>query len=171
MSELRIDINSVNELTPALAGFVQRSHDREFGDDSMIYAIPQWYLLGYFRNKPVTQVGVLQRTITINQKPLLIAGLCFLITEPDFRGRGFADLIMTEAVSFARDNLRLALGLLTCQPRLESLYSGMGWRTVTEPNVFVQPSGNRSYGGLIMVNEYDGVSWPEGKIDLCGLPW
>lgn len=171
MNSFRIDINTVNELTPDLAGFVQRAHDREFGADSMIYAMPEWYLLGYFQDEPVTQVGVLQRTITINQKPLLIAGVSFLITEPGNRGRRFANLIMKEAMSFARNILELPFGLLTCKPKLESLYTGMGWRTINEPNTFVQPTGNRSCGGLIMVNESGGESWPKGKINLCGLPW
>ena len=77
MSDLRLDVNTVNEITPELAGFIQCTHDREFGDDPMIYAIPQWYIFGYLQGEPVTQVGILQRTITINQKPLLIAGISF----------------------------------------------------------------------------------------------
>lgn len=166
-----IEIITVNELTPERVGFIRRNQSREFGDDSMVYAIPGWYLLGYSRGKPVTQVGILQRTITINQSPLLIAGVGFLITEPEYRGRGFATEIMKEAVAFVRNTLELPYALLTCKPKLESLYSRMGWRTVNEPNVFVQPTGNRSCGGLIMVNECGETPWPEGKIDFCGLPW
>ena len=87
MSDIKTDINTVNELTPELIDFIRRTHDREFGDDSMIYAVPEWYILGYLRGEPVTRVGVLQRTITINQRPLLIAGASFLVTEPEYRGR------------------------------------------------------------------------------------
>ncbi len=171
MDYFRINFYTANELTPELVSFIRRAHDREFGDDSMIYAIPQWYVLGYLRGEPVTQVGVLQRTITINQRPLLIAGVGFLITEPENRGRGYATVIMKEAAAFVRNRLELPFGLLTCKPRLESLYSRMGWRTVGGQNVFVQPTGSRSCGGLIMVNECGGIPWPEGKIDFCGLPW
>jgi GNAT superfamily N-acetyltransferase len=171
MSDLRIDINTVNELTPEIAGFIRCAKEREFGDDSMVYAIPQWYVLGFLQDKPVTQVGVLQRTITVNQKPLLIAGVGFLITEPEYRGQGFAAVIIEEAMAFVRNKLGLPFGLLTCKPRLETLYSSMGWRTVTAPNTFAQPTGNRSCGGLIMVKERGGKTWPEGKIDFGGLPW
>jgi len=171
MSKIEIRVNTVNELTPELADFIQQTHDREFGDDSMVYGSPEWYLFGYLQSKPVTRVGVLQRTINIANKPLLIAGVTFLITEPEFRGRGYATLIMDEAVNFVADKLGLPFGLLTCKPRLESLYSGMGWKTVNQPNVFVQPTGNRSCGGLIMIRECGKIPWPEGKIDFCGLPW
>lgn len=171
MSEIEIGINTVNELTSELADFIRQAYDREFGDDSMTYASPEWYLLGYLHGNPVTQVGVLQRTITIDNKSLLIAGVSFLITEPEYRGRGYATLIMDEAVNFVANNLGLPFGLLTCKPRLESLYSGMGWHKVNQPNVFVQPTGNRSCGGIIMVKGCGDRSWPEGKIDFRGLPW
>jgi GNAT superfamily N-acetyltransferase len=171
MSDFEFNVVNVNELTPELADFIQQAQDREFGDDSMVYALPEWYLLGLLRGKPVSQVGVLQRTITINQKPLLIAGVGFLITEPEYRSRGYATLVMNEAVTFVKNKLGLPFGLLTCKPGLESLYFGMAWRTVNQPNVFVQPTGIRSCGGLIMVRECGGTSWPEGKIDFRGLPW
>ena len=171
MKNLRIEIKTVNELTPDLADFIFQTHDREFGDDSMVYAMPHWYLLGFNRDKPTVQAGVLQRTITVNQSPLLIAGLSFLITEPEDRGRGYAAEIMNEAVGFVEHRLSLPFALLTCKPRLEGLYLGMGWTTVNESNTFAQPTGNRSCGGLIMIKECGAGHWPEGKIDLCGLPW
>ena len=170
-SDLEIEIHSVNELTPEVIDHIRRTRDREFGDDSMVYATPEWYILGCLRGEPVTQVAILQRTITIDQRPLLIAGVSFLITEPEYRGRGFAAVIMKEAVTFVKNVLELPFALLTCKPRLESLYSSMGWRTVSGANVFVQPTGNRSCGGLIMIYELGEAPWPKGKTDFCGLPW
>ena len=171
MNSFRTEIMTVNELSPKLARSVQLSYEREFGNDSMIYAEPQWYTFGYLNEELATQIGVLQRTIIIGQNALLIGGVSFLITEPENRGRGFASEVMKEAVAFLKNELGLPFGLLTCKLRLESLYIGMGWRTIDEPNVFVQPTGNRSCGGLIMIKECGRFSWPKGKIDLRGLPW
>jgi len=168
---LKIEIKTVNELSDELAQYIQNCHEREFRNDSMVYAHPEIYILGYLNDKPVTQAGILQRTITVDGKPLLIGGVSFLITEPEYRGHGFASLVMKEAVSFLNNELSLGLVLLTCKPRLESLYNGMGWRTVAGPTVFVQPTGMRACGGLTMVHESAGTTWPEGEIDLCGLPW
>ena len=170
-SDLKIRVISINELDSQLTDFIECTHDREFGDDSMIYAVPEWYILGYLKNIPVTQIGILQRTITINEKPFLIGGVSFLITEPKYRNNGFASIIMKKAVLFIRNKLGLPFCLLTCKPRLESLYAKMGWRSINEPNVLVQPTGNRSCGGLIMVNECGGIQWPSGRIDFRGLPW
>jgi GNAT superfamily N-acetyltransferase len=171
MNNLRIDIKTVSDLTPELSDSIQRAHEREFRNDSMVYSSPQWYLLGYLHDELVVQVGVLQRTIAINNKPLLIAGIGFLITEPQHRGRGFATELMKQTDVFVGDELELPFSLLTCKPRLETFYSGMGRKVVNSPNVFTQPTGNRGCGGLIMIKECGGISWPEGSIDLCGLPW
>jgi len=171
LNNLEIKTYTVNDLTPELLEFIRYTGEREFGNDSLIYAKPGWYIFGYLNGKPVARVGMLQRTITINNKPLLIAGIGFLITEPENRNRGFAGRVMKDAVAFVKKEFKLPFGLLTCKPRLETLYNKMGWITVDESNVYVQPTGNRSCGGLIMVNECAGVSWPSGKIDLCGLPW
>jgi hypothetical protein len=170
-TDLKVRVITINELSPEIAGFIESTHDREFGGDSMSYAIPQWYILGYLKGIPVTQVGVLQRTITINEKPFLVGGVSFLITEPQYRKNGFATIIVKEAISFIGNKLGLPFSLLTCKPRLEPLYSKMGWRSISEPNVFVQPTGNRSCGGLIMVYECGGIQWPDGRIDFCGFPW
>ncbi len=171
MNDFKIDIKTVNDLSPELTDSIRSAYEREFGGDSMVYSNPQWYLLGYLQDEFVVQVGVLQRTITIGNKPFLIAGIGFLITEPQHRGKSLATELMNQADIFVKDKLELPFSLLTCKPRLETLYSGMGWRAVNCPNVFTQPTGNRSCGGLIMIKEHGKISWPKGRIDLCGLPW
>jgi GNAT superfamily N-acetyltransferase len=171
MKSLRVEIKNVNELSPETARLIERGYNREFGNDSMVYAYPEIYILGYVSGELTTHVGLLQRTITIQQKPLLIAGIGFLITEPDNRNQGFGTTVMKAAIGYVKNELTLPFGLLTCKPRLESLYAGIGWRTINEPNVFVQPTGNRNCGGLIMIIECGGLPWPKGQIDLRGLPW
>ncbi len=170
-NDLEIDIHTVNELCQEVIDYIRRTHDREFGNDSMIYAAPQWHIIGHLRDELVTRAGILQRTITVDNRPILIAGIGFLITEPPYRSRGFATELMKQAIAFVRDKLELPYALLTCKPELESLYSRMGWQTVCEPGVFVQPTGNRSCGGVIMVYELGEAPWPYGEIDFCGLPW
>jgi predicted GNAT family N-acyltransferase len=168
---LRVEIKNVNELSPETVSLIERDCHREFGNDSMVYAYPEIYILGYVNGELISHVGLLQRRITVKQKPLLIAGMGFLITEPDSRNQGFGTTVMKAATAYVKNELALPFGLLTCKPRLESLYAGIGWRTISEPNVFVQPTGNRSCGGLIMIIECGGLPWPKGEIDLCGLPW
>ena len=50
-----------------------------------------------------------------------------MIIEPEVRGRGLASVMMNEAVTFVRNELELAFGLITCKPRLEALYTRTDW--------------------------------------------
>lgn len=168
---LRTEIRAVCEFSGELEDFIRRSNDREFGNDSMVYDIPEWYALGFLEKEPVTHAGILHRNIIIGGTPLQIGGISFVVTEPDFRGRGYARVIMDQAIAFVKDDLGLSFCLLTCKPRLESLYTGWGWQTVPGPTVFMQPSGPRGCGGLTMIYRCTEKAWPDGKIDLCGLPW
>ncbi|UCD93452.1 MAG: GNAT family N-acetyltransferase [Candidatus Zixiibacteriota bacterium] len=171
MAPLKIEVKTVNELSLELASLICHRNDREFGDDPLVYADPEWYILGCRSGELTSHVGVLQRIITVGQIPLLIAGVCYLVTEPENRKRGIASSVMREAVAFLKNELGQAFGLLTCKSGLEAFYARTGWRTVAGPTIFAQPDGVRRCGGLTMVNECGGTPWPEGEINLGGLPW
>jgi len=171
MATLKTEIKMASELSPELANSIQMAADREFRNDPLVYAAPEWYVLGFLEGALTARVGVLQRTITVGPTPLRIGGICSVVTEAENRRRGIACALMGKAASFLKDELRLPFGLLTCKPRLETFYAKLGWRTVAGPTVFAQADGVRSCGGLTMIVECGGRPWPEGKIDLCGLPW
>jgi GNAT superfamily N-acetyltransferase len=168
---IRIEMAAVSELSLDVARRIQATNEREFGKDSLVYAQPEWFALGFLKRRLVSRVGILQRTISVDGSRFSIGGISFVVTEPDYRGRGFASCLLASAVTFLRNPLQVPFGLLTCKPRLESLYSGLGWLAVPGPTVFDQPSGPHTCGGLTMVIECGGSSWPGGRIDLCGLPW
>jgi predicted GNAT family N-acyltransferase len=171
MTTLEIDVKAVDKLSLGSANLIRRRNDREFGNDPLVYADPEWYILGFRRGELITHVGVLRRIITVGQISLPVAGVCYLITEPENRNQGLASAVMREAVTFLKNELGQAFGLLTCRSRLESFYARTGWRTVAGPTIFAQPDGIRCCGGLTMVNECRGIPWPEGEINLGGLPW
>jgi GNAT superfamily N-acetyltransferase len=169
--DLRTEIKAVSELTGELANLIRSSNDREFGNDSLVYDVPEWYVLGFLEGALAVHVGILCRTITVDQVPLQIGGICYLVTEPENRGRGLAYAVMDKAVDFVKNQLQLPFCLLTCKPRLEALYTKWGWQTVAGPTIFLQAGGLRHCGGLTMIFQCGGKPWPAGKIDLCGLPW
>jgi GNAT superfamily N-acetyltransferase len=116
-------------------------------------------------------VGILRRTISVAGLPMKIGGVTFVVTEPEYRSRGFASHLTGHAVGFLRDRLNLSFGLLTCKPRLGSFYTRLGWQVVEGPTFFDQPAGRRGCGGLTMMIECGKETWPPGEIDLLGLPW
>jgi len=167
----KAEVQRASDVSPEIAELIQQATEREFGSDPLLYAEPEWYVLGFLEGVLVARVGLLERTVTVAKKSLCSGGVCSVVTEPEYRSRGIASALMGEAVAFLEDQLKLPFGLLTCKPRLEPLYARLGWRTVDGPTVFIQEDGTHSCGGLTMVFECAGRPWPEGRIDLCGLPW
>jgi aminoglycoside 2'-N-acetyltransferase I len=171
MTSLAIEIIPADSLPKGLKDLLAQAYQREFSWDKMIYAEPEWFVIGTLDQKLAGQVGILQRDISVDGKLMRIGGIHGVVTEPEHRHRGVASLLMARAVDFIQHELNLPFGLLTCQPRLEAYYNRLGWKTTKEPCVFEQPEGPRSCGGLTMVIECGSKPWPEGQIDLRGLPW
>jgi len=168
---LTIKITYAGNLPQQLKNLLAQAYQREFSWDKMIYAESQWFVIGTLDQELAGQVGILQREISVDGQPLQVGGIHGVITEPEHRGQGIASALMGRAVDFIWNQLNLPYGLLTCNPRLETFYQKLGWKTVKGPCVFEQPDGPRSCGGLTMVVECGEQAWPEGRIDLCGLPW
>ena len=70
-----------------------------------------------------------------------------------------------------RDELQVAFGLLICDECMIPFYSRLGWQVVEGPLMFDQPGGKVVFDDVTMVLPCAGENWPEGTIDLCGLPW
>lgn len=165
------EIKSENDLAPERKVAVDEMFNREFGRDSLVYADAHWYAMGVIEGKLAGRVGILQRTISVGQKLLPVGGVCGVVTVPEYRGRGIASVLLDESIAFIKKRLSLPFALLTCNSRLEVFYKRLGWKTVKGPTVFTQPDGVRTCRGLTMVVECGSRSWPEGPINLRGLPW
>ena len=144
---------------------------REFGWDRLVYAAPQWYVVGTFKGALIGRVGIIKRSISVNGTPLEAGGVTGVVTEPDYRRRGVARRLVGHALEFLQDEHQVSLALLTCNRKLGPLYEKLGWRVVPGPTAYVQPDGDRICPGLTMVAECGSMSWPEGPIDMRGLPW
>jgi GNAT superfamily N-acetyltransferase len=168
---ITIEIKSADDVTDRIKDILDEMYQREFGRDPMIYDMAQWYLLGLLDEDPVGQVGILQREISVGESLFRVGGIHGVVTEPKHRGHGVASVLMRRSIDFIKSELHLPFGLLTCKPRLETFYSRLGWKTAKDLCVFEQPDGLHSCGGLTMVIECGAKPWPEGEIDLRGLPW
>jgi predicted acetyltransferase len=168
---MTIEIKSAHDLPHQTKDILHEMYQREFSWDKMIYAESQWVVVGTLNRNLIGQVGILEREISVGEKSLRIGGIHGVVTDPEHRCHGVASALMGRSVDFIRNQLNLPFGLLTCKPRLEAFYNRLGWKTVTAPCIFKQPDGPRSCGGLTMIVECREQPWPEGQIDLCGLPW
>lgn len=166
-----IEIKPETELPPERKAELDRMFESEFGHDTLVYALPSGHAMGIVDGSLVGRVGILKRTISVGEELLRVGGICGVVTAPEFRGRGIASALLGESVAFVKNSLRLPFALLTCRSELEAFYEKSGWKTVKGPTVFTQPDGVRTCKGLTMVMELGLRVWPEGPIDLRGLPW
>jgi len=168
---LIIEIKPENDLPPERKAALDRMFESEFGHHSLVYDLPSWHTMGVLDGNLVGRVGILKRTILVGKELLQVGGICGVVTAPELRGRGIASALLDESVAFVKNSLSLPFALLTCRSKLEAFYQRLGWKTVIGPTVFTQPDGLRTCKGLTMVTELGSRVWPEGPIDLRGLPW
>lgn len=169
--KLVIEIKPESDLAPERKIALDEMFNREFGRHTLIYALPRWHAMGILDGSLVGRVGVLERTISVGQELLRVGGICGVVTVAEYRDRGIASALLDESIAFIKKRLSLPFALLTCNLRLEAFYQRLGWKTVSGPTVFTQPDGIRTCGGLTMVVECGSRLWPEGPINLRGLPW
>ncbi|UCG12542.1 MAG: GNAT family N-acetyltransferase [Deltaproteobacteria bacterium] len=169
--KLTIEIKAENDLSPERKVALDQMFKREFGHHTLIYAYPRWHVMGILDGGLISRVGILKRTISVGQELLQVSGICGVVTAPEHRGRGIASALLGESVAFIKNRLNLPFALLTCRLKLEAFYERLGWKTAKGPTVFTQPDGVRTCAGLTMVTELGPRPWPEGPIDLRGLPW
>jgi GNAT superfamily N-acetyltransferase len=169
--KLTIEIKPENDLLPERKVALDKMFQSEFGRHTLIYAYPRWHTMGILEGSLVGRVGILERSISVEEELLRVGGICGVVTVPEYRGRGIASALLGESVAFIKNRLSLPFALLTCRLKLEDFYEKLGWKTVNGPTVFTQPDGVRTCGGLTMVMELGSRLWPEGPIDMRGLPW
>jgi GNAT superfamily N-acetyltransferase len=169
--KLVIEIKPESDLAPERKIALDEMFNKEFGRHTLIYALPRWHAMAILDGSLVGRVGILERTISVGQELLQVGGICGVVTAPEYRSRGIASVLLGESVAFIKKRLSLPFALLTCNSKREVFYKRLGWKTVNGPTVFTQPDGIRTCAGFTMVVELESRLWPEGPIDLRGLPW
>ena len=162
---------AARNLSADTARRLEAIYQREFGWDRLVYATPHWYVVGWVGDELVGRVGVLERVISVNGIPLHVGGITGVVTEPDYRMRGVSRKLVRCGLEFLLDEHQIPLAVLTCNRKVGPIYERLGWRTVHGPTVYAQPGGPRTCPGLTMVAESGSAAWPDGPIDMRGLPW
>jgi GNAT superfamily N-acetyltransferase len=137
----------------------------------IVWAVADWFHLTWERERLLCHLEIIERRATVSEEPVLLGGLGGLVTQPEYRGKGLATATLRESVRFMTGELQVGYGLLLCEERLEPFYRRLGWESVSGPLFFDQPAGRVQWARSVMVLPLRGKPWPEGEIDLRGLPW
>ena len=167
--ETRIEVRAEGDLTEAERR--QLSWPWDAFERDFEWSEPDWCVLVWANGQVVSQLAIVERVGLVAGRPVKLGGLGNVIALPAWRGRGFTSAALRRAAAFMCQELGVEFGLLVCEEDVVPFYERLGWQVVEGPLTFDQPGGQATWPAVVMVLPCGGKAWPEGMIDLCGLPW
>ena len=141
------------------------------GDDNPYeWSAPEWMACLKEGDILCSQLCLLERDIQVGEQIVRVGGIGGVATHPETRGRGLSSTALRGAASFLQSR-GIRFGLLLTSQNLIPFYGRLGWQPVPGPLVFDFHGQKVSFEEVVMVLPLAGEPWPEGGIDLCGLPW
>jgi predicted acetyltransferase len=139
-------------------------------DLSEAFATVDWYVFGLRDEQWVSMLEISKRHATVGPQPIVFALIGSVVTVPQWRCHGYASAVLLHATDFLCQQPDVAFGLLLCLEGVVRFYEQRGWQQVAEPLFYDQPSGKVQSDQNTMVYICQDQKWPQGIIDLCGLP-
>jgi predicted acetyltransferase len=135
------------------------------------WAQPDWAVMVWEDEDMVSNVHIIERMAKVGAEPVKLGGIGNIATKVEWRKRGYASTALKVAQDFLQDPLRVDFGLMIATEQMVSRYLKIGWKQVGNSLLIDQPTGRTSLNYPVMVLPVCKQNWPEGAIDLCGLPW
>jgi aminoglycoside 2'-N-acetyltransferase I len=163
-----------DELTPVqrrdLTALMEEAF-KDDGDHGYAWAQPNMHALGYANRKLACNAGILDREILVGDRRIFVAGVTDVATNVFFRGQGCAQIVMKAVENHLKMEGRYRFALLFCNAGLLPLYESCGYCRIEAP-LFIHSDGRRMrIDEIKMFLPLTGEEWPQGEIDLLGLPW
>jgi aminoglycoside 2'-N-acetyltransferase I len=130
-----------------------------------------WHVLVWDGEELVSNVEIIERTATVDGKPVSLGGIGGVATGVEWRRRGLASAALETAQTFICEKLAVDFGLLFCSEDMIPFYGRFGWQILERPVLVDQPGGKVAFTEAVMILPVGKNEWPEGVIDLCGLPF
>jgi predicted acetyltransferase len=136
------------------------------------FSTPDWAVMVWEGEEMVSNVHIIERTATVGGRPVKLGGIGNIATKIEWRKRGYATEALKVAVDFLRDPLGVDFGLMTAIEKMVPRYERTGWSVVGRCLHFEQPGGEKgTFTYPVLILPVQQSKWPQGEIDLCGLPW
>jgi predicted acetyltransferase len=135
------------------------------------WAGADWTVMVWEDEDMVSNVHIIERTALVGGQPVRLGGIGNVATKVEWRKRGYAAAALRVAQEFLSDPLKVEFGLMMCIERMVPYYEKLGWKMVAKSILMEQPEGKRGLSYPVMVLPITRNDWPQGMIDLCGLPW
>jgi GNAT superfamily N-acetyltransferase len=175
-ASLHIEFIRSSQVPPAIQEIIDRLDRLAFagentGEDSNEWAASDWMVIGSLDGEIVTQLGLLKREILVGEMRTFVGGVGGVATFPTWQRRGYSTALMGAAAKFMQVELNVPFGLLVCGDETQSFYARLGWKMVATKLWFTGNGNLQTLQTTVMILPLLKQEWPEGEIDLCGLPW
>lgn len=120
---------------------------------------------------PLALAGTLVAGIAVGAERFDVAGIGSVIVTRAMRGQGLARLVI-EAILDLAGELGPQRAMLFCDEPLTALYGRFGFHTIEAPVSAEQPGGRINMPMRAMWAPLSaGATWPEGEVEVLGLPF
>ncbi len=129
--------------------------------------------------RPVAHLGLERRTVGVDGRDVLVAGVGDVAVDPARQGQGLGALLMQaldEQLRGQRGLFAADFGFVQCAEPVAGFYRSTGWSPVSNLVRLVAIADQRSvreghWPTLIRPGRRALDEWPDGLVDLRGLPW
>ena len=127
-------------------------------------------------SRPVAHLAVERRLVDVGGAEILVAGIGEVAVSPELHGRGVGAALMAEFRPRLRTVFAADFGFVQCGEGVLGFYRSVGWIPV--PNVVrhLDPDDEQTvregvWPALVTPGRRTRTEWPDGLVDLRGLPW
>ncbi len=135
------------------------------------WAPADWSVMVWEDEDLVTNVHIVDRTVKVGNQEVRLGGIGNVATKVEWRKRGYASSALSTALKFLHDPLKVDFAMMIATEPMVSRYEKIGWRVAARSMQVEQPDGKAMLNYPVMILPVCKEDWPEGEIDLCGLPW
>jgi nodulation protein A len=136
---------------------------------------PEFHLWLEANGLPVAQLGFGRRVVGVGETELQIAGIGAVCVSPEHQGRGVGKQLLHELHQVLTHAVPTDFGFLQCRGGVVGFYERGGLVRVSQAAHFFDPDEARwvTHAGPTMILPARSalMDWPEGEVDLRGLPW
>jgi predicted N-acetyltransferase YhbS len=125
---------------------------------------------------PMAHLAVERRLVAIDGADVLVAGVGEVAVSPDAQGHGLGAALIAELRARLRTEFVADFGFLLCGERVEGFYRRAGFIRVANRVRYLDPEDERTVREdnsptMVMPGRRPIAEWPDGTVDLRGLPW
>ncbi len=170
---MEIEIKEDDQLPDFDRQSIERLSAEAFPPNEMHWTSGDIHVLVREGREVVSQVEILVREVLVGGQPVRLGGIGGVATFKAWQKKGLAEAAMRMAQAYLKDPLQVDFGMLVCGDIMVHYYSKLGWVLLPIRDMWImQPQGRILYHDTnIMILPVCKSVWPQGEIDLCGLPW